>query len=38
MSVRNKFLIILGVIFAISLTYYLISTPARLRARVRRGR
>ena len=28
MSVRNKFLIILGVIFAISLTYYLFSTPS----------
>ena len=28
MSVRNKFLIILGVIFAISLTYYLVSTPS----------
>ena len=27
MSVRNKFLIILGVIFSISLTYYLLSTP-----------
>ena len=27
MSVRNKFLIILGVIFTISLTYYLLSTP-----------
>ena len=27
MSVRNKFLIILGVIFAISLSYYLFSTP-----------
>lgn len=27
MSVRNKFLIILGVIFSISLTYYLFSTP-----------
>jgi HlyD family secretion protein len=26
-SVRNKFLIILGVIFSISLTYYLLSTP-----------
>jgi len=26
-SVRNKFLIILGVIFAISLSYYLFSTP-----------
>jgi HlyD family secretion protein len=26
-SVRNKFLIILGVIFTISLTYYLLSTP-----------
>jgi HlyD family secretion protein len=26
-SARNKFLIILGIIFAISLTYYLISTP-----------
>jgi len=26
-SVRNKFLIILGVIFSISLTYYLFSTP-----------
>ena len=28
MSVRNKFLIILGVIFTISLTYYLLSTPS----------
>ncbi|MGA8493287.1 MAG: efflux RND transporter periplasmic adaptor subunit [Terriglobales bacterium] len=28
MSVRNKFLIILGVIFAISLAYYLVSTPS----------
>ena len=27
MSVRNKFLIVLGVIFSISLTYYLLSTP-----------
>ena len=27
MNARNKFLIILGVVFAISLTYYLISTP-----------
>jgi multidrug resistance efflux pump len=27
-SVRNKFLIILGVIFTISLTYYLVSTPS----------
>ncbi len=27
MSARNKFLIILGVIFAISLAYYLLSTP-----------
>jgi HlyD family secretion protein len=27
-SVRNKFLIILGVIFSISLTYYLLSTPS----------
>ena len=27
MSVRNKFLIVLGVIFAISLTYYFLSTP-----------
>jgi len=27
-SVRNKFLIILGVIFTISLTYYLLSTPS----------
>jgi HlyD family secretion protein len=27
MSARNKFLIVLGVVFAISLTYYLISTP-----------
>jgi HlyD family secretion protein len=26
-SARNKFLIILGIIFAISLTYYLVSTP-----------
>jgi HlyD family secretion protein len=26
-SVRNKFLIVLGVIFSISLTYYLLSTP-----------
>jgi len=26
-SVRNKFLIILGVIFVISLSYYLFSTP-----------
>jgi len=28
LSVRNKFLIILGIIFAISLTYYLVSTPS----------
>ena len=27
MNARNKFLIILGIIFAISLTYYLVSTP-----------
>ena len=27
MSVRNKFLIIIGVVFGISLTYYFISTP-----------
>jgi HlyD family secretion protein len=27
-SVRNKFMIIIGVIFTISLTYYLISTPS----------
>ncbi len=27
MNPRNKFLIVLGVVFAISLTYYLISTP-----------
>ena len=27
MSARNKFLIVLGVVFAISLTYYLVSTP-----------
>jgi len=28
MSVRNKFLIVLGVIFTIALTYYFISTPS----------
>jgi HlyD family secretion protein len=28
MSIRNKFLIVLGVIFAAALTYYLISTPS----------
>src|SRR5579871_2147394 len=28
MSVRNKFLIIIGVILAISLTYYFVSTPS----------
>jgi multidrug resistance efflux pump len=28
MSVRNKFLIILGVIFSAALTYYFISTPS----------
>jgi CRISPR/Cas system-associated protein Csm6 len=27
MSVRNKFLILIGVIFAISLAYYFFSTP-----------
>ena len=27
MNVRNKFLIVLGVIFSISLSYYFVSTP-----------